>query len=335
MAEKRIIRVVLRRLPPPPPEDPPPATDDPARLPFILKDIFYRCELARARHLRGGSIFGAGLVLLAFVAWYLLWSSGLDWGLFASAAPAYASLGLCAAAFLLGVRSVQQERTGDTADALVMTRASRRRILRAKALAAIEPVILPALLLGVFYFLAMPSLRGPFAQVDTLHGGLLRLESVGPLPEKEYFAYVGWTGDLQADAVVACGAVLSDFSWYYFCAALGICAAVRPLRGAAFLMLGIGVVLFVGTFIEGHVSNALLIDGVSKPEVWGWAHYDYDLGLFRGWMATNGALVLREGQGLLGAASFLWAVMIMLRCLLAAWLLRRAARRFDLYIARD
>jgi len=232
MPGKRIIRVILRRRPPPPPDDPPPATDDPAKQPFIATDIFYRCEVAKVRHMRTASVFGAGLVLLAFAAWLFLWRSGRDWGLFATAASAYASLGLCAAAFILGARSVQQERTGDTADALVMTRASRRRILRAKALAAVEPIILPALLLGVFHFLAMPSLRGPFAMVDILHGGLLRLEAVNPLPAKEDLACAGWFGDFRVDALVACGALLSDFSWYYFCAALGICAAVRPLRGA-------------------------------------------------------------------------------------------------------
>ena len=291
----------------------------------ILKDPFYLREVGHNRgRLRLIKITGVVTVLVAYGIWFFFWRSGKDWGELAIAIPAYGSLVLCLMALVLAMRSVDIEVSRDTAEALVMTPAPRERVVWAKVLGALEPLAPAALLLWAFYFVALPTVRGNFAATDILHGGLLRLEAVGPLPDKMELAYSGVSGDLASDAVVACGAVISDFSWYFFLAAFALYmrTTFRHMPLAPFIMSFIFLCLFA--LLEAQLSNMVLISGARRM-LGVWPHYCF------GWARGDRhvTLIFRGGWSLIFWTVLLWSVMILLRYLAARFMLRRAAKNFD------
>jgi hypothetical protein len=242
-------------------------------------------------------------------------------GVITVAIPTFLSIALCALATVGACRSIKQEIEGKTAEALVLTPTSRERIVLGKALGALEPILLPAVLLLPYYFIAMPSMRGTFAATDILHGGLLRTEAIDPLPDSRWGPPLG---SICTDVAFACGALVSDFSWYVFLASLGLCLGVA-FRGKLLPSIIVGaLVLFFWTVVEAQVSNSVIIKG-DAPVQWGWPHYIF--GYFRG--EYHKFFLRREGAELAIWTSAFWGLCVSLRFMASWFLLRRAARTFD------
>jgi hypothetical protein len=129
---------------------------------------------------------------------------------------AVGSVLLSLVAFSLGMLSVRNEVSSGTADALVMTPVSRRKLIISKLAGSAEFMVIVALLLPMYCFTGISG--GDTSEVAAyVHGGWLRWLVLSE----------SWSFDrLPLDAVWGVLAFASDSTWYLLFAACGVWAAV-------------------------------------------------------------------------------------------------------------
>lgn len=118
-------------------------------------------------------IAGGVTVFAAYLFWATMALADQEGGSLAVLITAVASYLFCVIAFTLGLQSIRNEIAGGTAEALVLTPMSRRRLIFSKLAGTAEFVVIAALLIPLYCF-TVASATGGNAPVIYITGGALR-----------------------------------------------------------------------------------------------------------------------------------------------------------------
>jgi len=286
---------------------------------LVPRDPLYRRESGAGRRtVLRAKILGLLAVVAAYLYWMVVAYAGRDHGQLPVTITAIGCCLFCMIFFALGLQSVRSEVLDNTIEALVMTPASRKRLVLSKLAGSVELVIVAALLLPFYCFTLAPAGHGD-RLMAFLHGALLRLAlapdnwiSSGELP-------------FAVEAVIGAAAFIGDLAWYAFFAACGVWAAstTRKTIHAWFKGLAVsGGLLLAVTCYEwflGDPANPHWLVRAIGTGKW----YELAYALDFGW---------RDRPLFWMIAWF--AISVMLRLLLAYAFVHRATRSFD-QIATD
>jgi len=294
------------------------------------RDPLYRWESAAGRRRAlCWKLAGLAAVLGLYAIWlYRLWAlsergprHGWKLGVL-TVTLLSASFALFAlASFLLAFRSMRGELSAGTAEALVLTSASRYRLVLAKLRGALEILPVVALLLPLYCLAGIADDSG--GQVEAyVHGGPLRLLVLGDRWD--------YAPSLLAGVLTGVGALLSDLTWFVLLAACGVWAAVSRRHWVSVVVKGLVVaaLALVLLTMAGYAGMQ-----ISSPLPFrGHGFHDEEPSFLRELPNYFRDMPTDANPGWL--ALLVVAACMAARLLLAQFLLLRAAARFDV-IALD
>ncbi len=281
---------------------------------LLPRDPMYRRESGAGRRVvTVTKITTTVMVIATYAFWMVMAYAGRDQGQIPVTVTAVACCLFCLIFFALGIQSVRGEVADGTAEALIMTPLSRHRLILSKLAGSVELLIVAALLLPFYCFTLAPGLHGDRVMAF-MHGALLRLALT---PD-------GWIpgGDqpFAKEALIGLAAFLGDMAWYAFFASCGIWAASTTSSAPRSWLKGLAVSggLLAGLtafeWVLGDTGNPYwLLSALAKGN-WYELAYVFDFG----WRDRSVQRIV---------VWFLIAVLV--RLLLSALLIHRAARNFD------
>ncbi len=290
------------------------------------RDPLYRRESGGGRRAAlVWKLLGLLVVLSAYAMWFWrLWTIHAKWKSFGWKIGSLAAFEIIvgfllfgAAAFILGFRSVRNEVSGDTAEALVLTSASRLRLVWVKLLGSVEFLAIAALLVPLYCLTGING--GGDGEVEAfLQGGVLRLLAIDACGDYgQHFA---------GDSIIGLCAFASDLSWYALFAACGVWTAVSRKPWPVIWLKGLVAILLTALVVSVAARGGMAISSASTSAG------DEDASVAVMWLRLLAAVPTGSNPAWL--ALLVLGATIALRLLMAHFLLLRAARRFDV-IALD
>ncbi len=237
---------------------------------LVPKDPLYRRESgAGQRVVLVAKSVGLLIVLAAYLFWATMALAGKEDGSLAVLITAVASHLFCLIAFALGVQSIRNEIVGGTAEALVLTPMSRRKLILSKLAGASEFLVIAALLIPL-YCLSVASATYGNAPVIYIAGGALRSVIA---TEWGNWLFIWDNQSYMVDTLVGLAAFVGDLCWYLLFAACGLWAGVLSRTTAGAWIKGIMTCcgLFLALTAFDWLPNAFhgFYDGPA-PRWWLW-----------------------------------------------------------------